>query len=163
VREDRRFALTDEQAQAKGMELANTVSAIVAEKDRHKQVKRELVATLGSLVETEAKLAAEIRDKCEVKAVRVRYTADYDLGVLIETDAETGVVLVEKPLTDHQVPLFAGVPPAPAGGDAAPGDDLPEGDDGEEFDFEDEEDGDATERRDDDEDVSDPPTTHGDD
>ena len=132
VMEDRRFVLDDRDFHTKAIALATTIRDIAVEEARQAQVKRDLKAMLGKLEEQREKLAAELRDNCEVRPVRVVYEADYDGGLIREIDEATGEVLAEKPLSgtaDAQVPLFGGKA-APssstAGAERDEGEDWPE-------------------------------------
>lgn len=134
VLEDRRFVLNERDFHAKAMGLANTIRDIAVEEARQAQVKRDLKADLGQLEEQREKFAAEVRDNCEVRPVRVVYEADYDNGIIREIDEATGELLAEKPLSgtaDAQVPLFAGggapAPSSTAGAERDEGDEWPEG------------------------------------
>lgn len=108
VTEDRRFELTEEGMAEKGKALAFANRRYSQEEARQAEERRAMKAILTDLEAEVIKLTNECCDGAEIRSTKVRYEADYDLGIVEEIEVSTGIVLARRGMNGEtaQVPLF---------------------------------------------------------
>lgn len=105
LRRDQRLLdceLTADELQSRGAALAAVVADIATEEDRQQAIKEQLRARVTELVSRQTALAATINRKKEIREVEVVTYADLTKTVAHEVRADTGEVLLTRPLGDKE-------------------------------------------------------------
>jgi hypothetical protein len=105
-------ALSDDEVRSRGDYLVELIARMDAVSEEKSNVARRYKDQLSGLAETQRKVAAAIRTRCETRMVRcwVTYHAPCE-GVKRTTRMDTGDVVSEEPMTDaeKQLNLFASI------------------------------------------------------
>lgn len=130
-------ALSDDEVRSRGDYLVELIARMDAVNEERSTVAKRYKDQLSGLAETQRKVAAAIRTRCETRMVRcwVTYHAPCE-GVKRTTRMDTGEVVSEEPMTDaeKQLNLFASIkdlealaemePPEPPAADDGDGQDA---------------------------------------
>ena len=94
--------LTPDEFIARAQELAKCNEEIAAEESRGESLKQQLKSSLAAIEARRARLSSVVGHGEEVRNVQIEYTLDYTDGRALRVRMDTGEILEDRPMHDHE-------------------------------------------------------------
>lgn len=94
--------LSDEEQRLKGAELAGVTKEIEKVEIEKSTTQAKYTAKLKDLRKRERELAQQVREKSEDREIACSHQADRGAGVMLTVRSDTGEVISQRPLEEHE-------------------------------------------------------------